>query len=95
MDILIPRFNRTIHLNGPRGIPTIVPAMGKSAPSLRVATAAQKAIADTIKRLSDTAGGEFYGHEYGVTDVPSHFWEAFRASHEKADVITKKIAFVI
>lgn len=93
MDILIPKTRYVVHLNGPRGVPTIQSILGRSAPSLRVATAAQKAVADTIKRLESTKDGPYASNEYGVTDVPDHLWNAWHAAHVEMDAVKLNMVF--
>lgn len=88
--------HKTVRLNGPPGQPSVLPvAMMRGAPSRNAAHRAQRSVLDTVKRLQDTNHGDYNVHEYGLTDVPGDFWAAWRAIHEKNDVITKKMVFAL
>lgn len=100
MTLMIPGKlggpHRTFRLAGPPGVPSVLPvAMTKGAPSRNSATHIQRSVLDTVKRLSETAHGEYHVREYGITEIPGDFWHEWAAIHEKHDVITKRMVYAL
>jgi hypothetical protein len=84
----------TVRLEGPPGKPSVLPPATKDRPpSHYAATLLHQQVADTVKRMQDTAGLLHTATDYGVTDVPETFWNAWLEQNSNFDVIRYKMVF--
>lgn len=84
----------TFRVDGPPGQPVILTAEEeKRPPSRYAATAIQKTVVDTVKRLQKSAGGDYDPTDYGVTDIPGDFWAAWYAQNRTLDVVMHEMVF--
>src|SRR5258705_13542925 len=82
-NMVVPRPDAppmVIHLNGPVGESVLLKPINMARPpSADVATLAQKRVADTVRRMQDSAGNQFGPSDYGGTGVSGQFgneWDA-------------------
>jgi hypothetical protein len=97
IDLLLVRTNapnQTIKLAGPKGSMSVLPPfMQKGRPSRNAATLTQTAMADTVKTLMDTVSDEYDPRQYGVTEVPYDFWNAWFALNRDNDIVVYDMVF--
>jgi hypothetical protein len=86
----------TVKLNGPPGEPSLFPQENRVRPSLKVAALAHKRVVDTVKRMQDSAGEEFiHLQDYGVTEVPGSFWNAWLEANREFDIVKQRMVFAL
>ena len=99
MDVALLRHSTqpiVIHLNGPVGEPSLLPpSTSVKPPSRDAATLLHKRVADTVKRMQDTAHEDFGPPDYGVTDIPGPFWAEWYDNHRDLDVVTCRMVFAL